>query len=84
MQILALTPLPTSPVKGEAPRGGRGKMAPKLDILNPVPIFTPSAALTGRYTMESTLNDCLARIAHLESAHACLRFTAPAFLFDAR
>lgn len=34
--------------------------------------------------MDSKLNDCFARIAHLESAHACLRFTAPAFLVHAR
>lgn len=51
----------------------------------PVILFSaPSAALTGRYPMDSTLNDCLARIAHLESVHARLRFPAPAVLFDIR
>jgi hypothetical protein len=34
--------------------------------------------------MEFSLNDCLARIAHLDSAYARFRFPAPAFLLDAR
>jgi hypothetical protein len=33
--------------------------------------------------MDSTLNDCLTRIAHLESVHACFRFPASTFLFHA-
>jgi hypothetical protein len=33
--------------------------------------------------MDSKLNDCLARIAHLESVYACFRFTASTFLFHA-
>lgn len=34
--------------------------------------------------MELKMNACLTRTAHLESAHACLRYTASAHLFDAR
>jgi hypothetical protein len=33
--------------------------------------------------MELSLNDCLARIAHLESIHACFRFPASTFLVHA-
>src|SRR5690606_6661917 len=81
-------PLLASPVKGEVSPGGCGAVGtapqPNLDIPAPRPILPSHPALTGRYNMEFQMNDCLACIAHLESAHARLRFPAPAHLFDAR
>ena len=76
-------PLLASPSRGGTLRW-MGELWENLDIPAPIPILPSSAALTGRYPMDFTLNDCLARIAPLESAHACLRYPARPQLFDAR